>query len=327
MKNFVHRWLFVGLSTAITVFFSEKVYWYVQGYAYKELVLYYALPVCACLWAIDAFRVRRSPALVLVAALYAFLVEGVLTPVLYEAGLFDPLMPAYFIGWHGLLSFVFGWYVLQKWLRRGQWGRVLVAGCLVGLFWGAWSLTYWLPETLASSANSGRWPVIDFARYAFFFTFTLALSHWLLGRGMWPREFKPSKAEKWFIILAHAALFTLLAWLLLPWAPLKLAALLGIIFLALRKERARVPGEPHETLFSEMEGPIKGLHVLALLAMPAVATGVYALAVRVQPSEDVIRAVLLESVPFFQALVGAGLFLWAVWAVLRPGHPPEMEER
>jgi hypothetical protein len=65
--------LFTGLTTVILVFFSEKVYWYVQGYAYAELVLYYAFPVYACLWTIDHFRVRRLPALVLVAALYALL--------------------------------------------------------------------------------------------------------------------------------------------------------------------------------------------------------------------------------------------------------------
>lgn len=102
------RLLFVILSTATMVFFSEKAYWYPQGYALGELILFYAFPVYACFWAIAHFRVRRLPALILVAALYAFLVEGVITPVIYEAGLFDPIMPAYFIGWHGLLAVIFG---------------------------------------------------------------------------------------------------------------------------------------------------------------------------------------------------------------------------
>ena len=70
-------------------------------------------------------RVRRLSALVLAAALFVFLVEGVLTPAIYEAGLFDPVIPALTIGWHGLLSVIFGWYCLRKWLISGQWGRLI----------------------------------------------------------------------------------------------------------------------------------------------------------------------------------------------------------
>ena len=83
-------------------------------YAYGELVLYYGIPVTVCLWNIDLFHVQRLSGVVLVGALFGFLVEGVLTPLIYEVGLLDPVMPAYFIGWHGLLSLVFGWYLIRK---------------------------------------------------------------------------------------------------------------------------------------------------------------------------------------------------------------------
>ncbi len=315
MKNIIYRLLFVGLSTVITVFFSEKAYWYVQGYVYWELVLYYAFPVFTCLWAIEHFRVRRLSALVLVAALYAFLIEGVLTPVMYEAGLFDPVMPAYFIGWHGLLSLIFGWYIVRKWLVGGHWGRILVVGFIFGLFWGIWSLTFWLPETFEEWANPGRWAIIDFGLYAFTFTLTLALGHWLLGRGVWPQAFEPSKIEKWFVSLVLVAIFALAVFPVFPLAIFTLATLLGVVFLALRANRLK---EQDDTIFSELTGPVKGFHVLALLSMPVAATAVYALAVIYQLSEDLIRTLLLEGIPVIQAVVGAGLFLWAIFAILWP---------
>ena len=209
MKSTLRRLLFVVLSTTITAFFSEKAYWHVQGYAYVELVLFYAFPVYACLWVIDTFKVQRFSALVLVSALYAFLTEGVLTMVLYEAGPLDMFMPAYFIGWHGLLSLVFGWYGLRKWLMKGQWKRVLAFGLIFGLFWGIWAITWWLPEAFDSPVRVHPWSIFDFGLYAFVFSSTLALSHWLLGRGLWPLEFKPSKVEKWIAVLSLGLLFSL----------------------------------------------------------------------------------------------------------------------
>ena len=316
MRRTIRRLLFVGLSTVITVFFSEKAYWHVQGYAYIELVLYYAFPVYACLWAIDYFRVRRLSALVLVAALYAFLVEGVLTMVLYEAGLLDLVMPTYFIGWHGLLSLVFGWYGLRKWLVNGQWGRVLTFGFVFGLFWGIWAITWWLPEAFDGPVSVDRWSIGGFGLYAFVFTSTLAGSHWLLGQGVWPREFKPSKVEKWLIGLSLVALFGLTVFPILPVAIMKLAVLLGVVFLGLRVGRVGEETGSNRTIFSELAGSVKGGHVLAVFAMPVAATGVYALATIWQPSESGIR-ILLEGIPIVQALVGAGVFLWAVFSELK----------
>ena len=144
--NFVKRLLFVLLVTAVLVFFSEKMYWYPTGYVLGELLLFYAVPVFLCLWTIDVFRVNSTATVMLVAALFAFLTEGVLTPVLYEGGLLDPILPAYFLGWHGVLSFLFGFYFVRKWLLAGHWWRLLFASGAVGLLWGSWSTTYWLLE-------------------------------------------------------------------------------------------------------------------------------------------------------------------------------------
>lgn len=312
------------------VFFSEKAYWYTQGFALTELVLFYAFPVFACLWTIERFRVDRLAPLVLVSALYAFLVEGVLTPVIFEAGLLDPIMSSYFIGWHGLLSVVFGWYLLRKWLVEGRWRRILLGASAFGAFWGAWSLTFWLPEnfndpdTLAHVAETGvpagQWPVLDYALYAFTFTVILMLAHRSLGRKLWQGKFKPSRIETGMIFGALIMYFALNILWANPLAILKMAALLGVIYFGLARHRRQAS----ETVFGRLSGSVRSIHLLALLAMPAVATAVYALAATLPLEEAFIRGWLFEGIPALQALTGMVVFIWALAAVLRPRKaPPE----
>jgi hypothetical protein len=315
----------------VVVFFSEKTYWYVQGYPILELVLYYSFPLYASLWAIEHFRVRSFPALILISAMFGFLVEGVLTPVIYEAGLLDPLLPAYFIGWHGLLSIVFGWYLLRKWLVGGQWRKLLLGAGGFGLLWGIWSLTYWLPENIndpflnAEGMRVGVWPVEEFALFAFTFTLMLILAHWLLGRGLWQSAFQPSKTEKWLLILILSALFGLQVVPVAPLGFLKLAAMLGLVYIGLHFNRRR---EPEGSLLAELVGGVKLRHALLLLVMPAIATLVYGLAAALQPAKDLLRLVL-ELTPLLQGLIEAGLFVWAlvvlIWSKRKQIHTNELE--
>ena len=323
-KQVGFRLLFVLLSTAIIVFFSEKAFWYPQGYVISELILFYAIPVYSCFWAIEHFRVRRLPALILIAALFAFLVEGVLTPVIFEAGLFDPVMPAYFIGWHGLISIIFGWYLIRKWLIRGQRQRLLAGSVLFGLFWGIWSITYWLPESAAEWAQmvaagetaSGNtlWTVSEFGLYAHLFTLMLVGGHWLLGQRLWQTVFKMSKGEKWLIALSLVGLFATLS---VPGAPFgfaKLGFLLALIYFALAANRRR---EPEGAVFATLVGSVTLWQTLLLLTMPLTATAVYAWAQTSQLSEATIR-ILLEDIPLLQMFFGAVAFLWAWVATIRP---------
>lgn len=314
MKQWLLRLWFVGLTTIVLVFFSEKAYWYPQGYTIGELILFYAMPVYACLWAINTFQVRRLSGVVLIATLFAFLVEGVLTPVIYEAGLFDPIMPAYFIGWHGLLGVVFGWYFVRRWLVNQQCGRLLVGSALFGAFWGTWAIVYWLPENMTEYTYGGQWPVAEFGLHALTFTLMLMLGHWLLGRGGWQAKFVLGRWEKWGVT---AVLIFFFATLALPAAPLgilKLLVMLTAVSLPLWIKRRR---EPPGTLFADLAGSVPARHVLPLLAMPLLATAVYGLATVSQPPETVLRD-MFELIPLAQALLGALLFVWALIATIRP---------
>ena len=319
LKPISLRLIFVVLSTAVMVFFSEKTYWYPQGYAIGELILFYAFPVYACLWAVDYFRVRRLSALILVAALFAFLVEGVLTPVIYEAGLLDPVMPAYFIGWHGLLSIVFGWYFVRRWLVGGQWQRLLIGSAVFGLFWGIWALTFWLPESFEEFANPGQWPVADFGLHALTFTLMLIVGHWLLGQGGWQKQFKMGRVEKWVLATALVFFFATLAFPSALLGILKLALLVTAVFLPLRANRQR---EPNGSLFTELTDTVQIRHLLPLLVMPVMATAVYGVAALFQLPEDSIRAIF-ELTPFAQSLIGAIVFVWAFIVTIRPSQMPK----
>lgn len=309
---FGRRLLMILLSTAVLVVFSEKVYWYPQGFVFAELVLFYAPPAAACLWAIAAFRVRRPAPLLLVAILYAFLIEGVLTPVLYEGGLLDPIMPAYFAGWHGLLAFFGGWYLLRRWLIAGRWQPVLASSALVGLFWGTWSLTYWLPETFGDFTQPGRWPTVDFALYALYTTFFLAAGHWLLGRGGWEPAFRMGRIEKWLLGAVLTFFFFSLSFPGAPFGFLKLAALIAPIFLLLEVNRRR---ETSSDLFDALAGPIQARTLLALLPLPVLATAVYAAAAVIDPDPETLR-LILELTPLLQGVLGLIALGWGVWGTV-----------
>lgn len=308
--------LFVLLSTSVMVFFSEKAYWYMQGYAMVGLVVYYAIPTAACLWAVNHFRIIDLSGIVLVGALYAFLVEGILTPVIYESGLLDPVMPAYFIGWHGLLSAVFGWYLIRKWLVEKRWKRLLTVSLLFGFLWGVWSLTQWLPENIAEfealalagePVRPGKWPPYEFAGYAFLFTLLLMTGHWLLGQGSWKAEFRLSGPVKWVILLSLAGLFGLTVFPIQPLAVFKLFVLLGLVLIPLElQRRVKSPG----SVLAKLQGQVKAYETLPLLAMPAAASLVYWMVFVSDPGNEAIQSIN-DFMPFIQALVGCGFYLWA----------------
>ncbi|GJM41420.1 MAG: hypothetical protein DHS20C20_17020 [Ardenticatenaceae bacterium] len=312
----IKRLFFVLLVTAVLVFFSEKMYWYPQGYVIAELILFYGVVGYACLWTIDYFRVERLPQLILVAGLYAFLTEGVLTPVIFEGGLFNPLMASYFIGWHGMLSVLFGFYLLRKWLRYGQWQRLLLGSVLVGFLWGIWSITYWLPETFADFASSGQWTVVEFGLHAFTFTLMLVAAHWLLGRGGWQPLFKPSLTERILLGLTLLFFFATLSFPAAPLGIISLMLLVTAVCLPLYFHRRRTAAG---SLLKTLNGRIQARYLPILFVMPGLATAVYALATTLNPAEETLQAIV-ELLPLAQAALGLGLFLWALVTTLRSGR-------
>jgi hypothetical protein len=316
LKPIITRIIFVLLSSAIMVFFSEKTFWHIQGYAIVELVIFYAIPVGTCMWIIDLFQVQSLSGVVLTGGLFGFLVEGILTPVLYEAGLLDSMMPAYFVGWHGLLSLVFGWYLVRKWLIEGDWKRLLLGSGLFGLFWGIWSLSYRLPESIQEFESyvqagefwlPGAWPVEEFAFFALVFTSMLMIGHWLLGRKIWQTEFSLYKWEIGILVSVMVFIYYFQVFPVVPLGFLKLTVLIILVIVPLNVQKQR---RANPCVLESLDGEIQFSQTLPLLFIPLAASLVYGLAALIQPPENLLR-LSFQSIYTIQMLAGGGFFIWA----------------
>lgn len=310
-RRLCRRLLFVAGVASVLVIWSEKAFWYVQGWEFAELVAVYALPTASLLWTVDHYRAAGWRAAILAGALFAFLLEGVITPILYEDGPF-PFLPAYFAGWHGIGSVVLLWYGVRRFLLTGRTWRLAAVASLCGLVFGLWSLMYWLPESATDPDLAdqgfvvGRWPLGRFALYAVALGLALAAAHLLLDR-VWQRRFPPSRLEV-AVVLLGLAVFAAPTLIAIPWAPLKLGALLGLVLYGLRR-RAQPDGK---SLLEEIGGRFPAVRVWPLAFLPATAVAAYGTASIVEPSNQTIRAVT-QGISVGVGVVGAVALSVALW--------------
>lgn len=209
------RILFAAVAAVAMVCFSECAYWYKKGfdeiYVYERAVIY-LYPTFFCLWAIQAFNVRRLAPLFLCAAIYGLSVEGGLVWIIFENGNWSPMSIVNTpLNWHAPFSVIFGWYFLRRAIlmdgKKG-WGA-LAAGCIAfGIFWGIWSTYQWMPDTIAEMSQEeetrflGKVPVLTFGLYTLMITAMLGLAHWVMGGG--------AKAGRDFAEQREFPVFTLL---------------------------------------------------------------------------------------------------------------------
>ncbi len=187
---------FVLAASTVVTTGAERVFWYwtTSPIAHLEVIAYYATSVVAFFWVLHRFAVDDVASLVLALPVFAYMTEGVLTPVLYSGGPFVPVFPLWFTAWHGLFATgaaLFGvrWMLLSR--RMGMLWSTMIA---LGVFWGLWSTTLWIPENaqdpelLAQHETLELLSATEFAFYAIGFSLLFALGHLVLDR-TWQTSF------------------------------------------------------------------------------------------------------------------------------------------
>lgn len=313
----LRRLAFVALCAAIVGVGSERMFWFWASHPIDHVMvaLVYAPAVAGVLWLIDRYRVGELWGLLLVAPVMGMLVEGVVTPIVYSGGPFVPFFPVWFGAWHGVLSMVVLLFGVRRWLLTGNWRRLLSATTSLGVFWGTWSTTLRLPESVGDAEmiadHGGPLHVLDpseFTRYTVTFSAILAVAHLLLGRGGWMPSFEPSRPAKvvWVVVTGGIVI----AWTVaIPWAAPMFVAYLALQLWGLRRHERSARGP---SLLERLDGrfPVRALWPIA--ALPAAASATYALWWAVDVPEAIVRGVFMYGTIAVQTVAGAAVFVTAL---------------
>ncbi|MFQ5557528.1 MAG: hypothetical protein ACE5GB_08500 [Acidimicrobiales bacterium] len=338
-RHRLRRWAaiaaFVYLTSTIVVMASERAYWYWAGIDLESILLigvFYLIPTMAGLWALALAPARRTHQVVLAAAVFAIVVEGVLTPIIYLDGPL-PVMAFMFMGWHGLVAFVGFWYLARRWLvgRRHRMAAIVSVG--FGAFWGAWALSASVADpdeaVLAAGIETGRLDPTGFARYAFAVGATLAVAHWLIGL-VWPEEWTPSRRSTRMVWFLAAAYMSVAVIPVVFWAPAKLALLVGGTWWLLRRgapdgEGAGAAGAGEPTIIEQLAGRVRLRSVAPILLMPAAASLVYAAGWELAPSDGALT-VVYGGLVGLQIVAGAAAYGWAARRARRTPAPGGIDQ-
>lgn len=305
---------FVWLLAAIGATMSERMFWYWQTSpaSHLEAAVFYSLPVAAALWLMARHGVGSWPQVVLASTTYAYVTEGVITPVMYSGGPFVPFFPVWFTAWHGLLAFcllTFGlrWLLLQR--RRAQ---LLGVAAAIGVCWGAWLTTSALPENVGDDElveHNGELELLsdgDFSLYALSFTLIIIAAHWLVGH-VWPTSWHPSRTFRWTV--AGLCLLAATVWsAAYLWA---LPMFLAYTWLTDRLLR-RFPTSAHATVLDRLAGRVRVVDLSPLLVMAPAAAATYTGINALEPSETALRIGFYGTI-VTQTLAALVVLIWSAW--------------
>lgn len=300
---------------------SERIYWFHSpewfGPAFPETVvisLFYGAALGLAIWGLGRVAFQGLPQVILAGAVFGWTVEGVLVYVLHEAGPLDPIFPAMFAGWHGMLSFVGLFYLVRKLLIERRTKRLAVLASLYGIYVGVWASFAYLPEAYADSIDSpvGLGPATpgEYALTVLLVGVTLGVAHLLLDR-LWPTGWIPSRLSTW-VIVGGTAVWAALGFFAVPYGPVRYLALVAVALWAMRRSGKPSPETPG--FFAALAGSVRATDLWALLPGVVGAAGAYAL---VSGYSLTTLSAINELHVFSQVLLGATGVGWAIWRLLR----------
>jgi len=300
---------FVALSAVIVTMASERVYWYWAGLgvgSILEISVFYMIPMAGALWALAHAKATHVHQVVLAGAFFAFLVEGVLTPIIYLDGAL-PIMAAIFVGWHGIVAFVGFWYLTRRWLLERRTRLTAIASATFGAFWGIWAIVSAAGDATDIEGGATVLAPSQFAVYAIGVGATLAAAHWLIGF-VWPTSWRPGKTSTIIVGLVNAAYMAVAVVLLVPWAPANLALLLGGTYWLMTRGHEASHDEPR--ILDTLAGRVRARDAAVLLLMPLAAAATYA-AIWATGVSSAISGTLYWVFVVAQVLGGSAAYIWA----------------
>ena len=319
---------FVFTAGFIVHLASERAYWmYTPVWftehllATVEVTLVYTAALGATLWCFARARWQGFHQVVLAGALFGWLVEGVITPVMYQGGPFRLDLPALFVTWHGMVAFVAFFYLPRRLALDGRTRLLAAVASGVGLVWGGWAVTAWLPDSdqVMEWTTDAIWPLrtdpAEFAVFAAVLVLLLALAHVMADR-LWPgAEYRPGRGVAvWSgVLLGLFAAATVAA---VPWAPVLLGLLAGGVLRLLWRHR-RIDGP---TPLGALAGRLRARHLLALAPLAVVPIAIYSIAWWLELSEATLEQWRSANIAF-QVAFGFASVGWAVWRTLRSPQP------
>lgn len=319
-NGWLGRVVLVLLVASTAAVASERMFWFWSPGLADHLVVVsvYWLPAAVTLWAIGRYGVGAWWSLLLATPLYSLVTEGVITPVTYSGGPFVPVFPAWFAFWHGILAFGVLVIGIRQLLMARRWMLLAAISSGLGVFWGMWSSTLWLPENVEDpeliADHGGALTVLDpaaFLQYAVTFTAIVAIGHWLMGY-VWPTAFEPGRWSR--RIVGGLALVMVIVWTFaVPWALPMFAAYAWLQRWGLRRHERTAIGPD---LFAQLAGRTPVVGLIALAPMAATAAATYWLLWSLEPTETVLRSIMWTTI----AVQGVAGLVVSVIALRRSGR-------
>ena len=271
-------WLLAAAVAACMA--SERLYWYWGGIdpdSVGVLGAFYAVAIAVAFGVLATVRSSGWRTVVVGGAFFALIVEGIITPVMYEDGPL-PVLFLMFVGWHGVLAFgVFVVLFRRLALDRRRLALTVWASA-IGASWGVWALASSVTdrETAEEVAlDGGASEVLTptaFLEYGLWVGLTLVLAHIVMDR-CWPTAgWRMSRTGLVATGLAGTFLALTMVVPAVVWAPLKLAAIAWGLWKIARRHDA--VGDP--TVIDALVGRIRTRDLAPLVSMPFMAAAVYA---------------------------------------------------
>ncbi|MBN2677947.1 MAG: hypothetical protein JXR32_07760, partial [Anaerolineaceae bacterium] len=225
--------------------------------------LIYSFTGCILLSITGFFRARSIWALFLSGAVFGWLIEGLVVQTLYD----DLPLSLSFTGlaWHALISVLVGWWMLRRALRSG-WRPAVGLSAAIGLSYGLWAIHWWL------ALDGGVSSMPDFVVYSLVPTLLLMAAYWIVDQWL-PQPFT---LNRWMALAAVILLAAYFTFVTVPTAGLAVGILPILLLIALFTLRRNRQVEAAEVIEALPSPP--GQNYLALIAIPALADLVYALA-------------------------------------------------